>query len=145
MNLPENCMITIRGTMEQGEDNDTVELMTRGYFTHRDGNYYITYKESETTGYEGNVTTLKIAADSSRVAMLRFGPQASQLVIEKGRRNLCHYETGYGSVTLGVTADEIVCNLSEKGGTAKFSYLLDADNAAMISRNSLEVTVNHVN
>ena len=61
------------------------------------------------------------------MALLRFGPQASQLIIEKGRRNLCHYETGYGSVTLGVTADGIECGLSPKGGSARFSYLLDGD------------------
>lgn len=119
--------------------------MTRGSFTLREGSYYITYRETETTGYEGNVTTLKIAADASRVAMLRFGPQASQLVIEKGRRNLCHYETGYGSVTLGVTADGIECGLTPKGGTARFSYLLDGDVSTLISKNSLEVTVTHVN
>ena len=90
----------------------------------------------------------KIAADGSRVAMLRFGKgggAGTQLLIEKGKRNLCHYETGYGSMTLGVTADEIECGLTEKGGTAKFGYLLDANSAELVSRNRLEVTVTHVN
>ena len=115
---------------------------------HICGSYYITYKETETTGYEGCTTTLKIAADGSRVAMLRFGKgggAGTQLLIEKGKRNLCHYETGYGSMTLGVTADEIECGLTEKGGTAKFGYLLDANSAELVSRNRLEVTVTHVN
>ena len=108
----------------------------------------MTYRETETTGYEGCTTTLKIAADGSRVAMLRFGKAGgagTQLLIEKGRRNLCHYETGFGSMTLGVTADEIDCQLTEKGGTARFAYLLDADSAELVSRNRLEVTVTHVN
>ena len=48
-------------------------------------------------------------------------------------------------MTLGVTADEIVCDLTEKGGTARFSYLLDANSADLVSRNRLEVTVTHVN
>ncbi len=143
--LKENYIIRIKSRIEQDGETEQVELMTRGSFALRGGSYYITYRETETTGYEGNVTTLKIAADSSRVAMLRFGPQASQLVIEKGRRNLCHYETGYGSVALGVTADGIQCDLSPKGGTARFSYLLDGDVSTVISQNSLEVTVTHVN
>ena len=119
--VEENYLITIKGTMEQNGENDTVELMTRGQFVQKGGSYYITYKETETTGYEGCTTTLKIAADGSRVAMLRFGKgggAGTQLLIEKGRRNLCHYETGFGSMTLGVTADEIDCQLTEKGGTA---------------------------
>ena len=141
MNLPENCMITIRGTMEQGDDNDTVELMTRGYFTHRDGNYYITYKESETTGYEGCTTTLKVSEDSHQVSMLRHGPMPSQLIIEKGVRHVCHYETGYGSMNLGVSADEITHALGEDGGDIHFSYTLDSGNEALLSRTLVQVTV----
>ena len=135
-------------TNPQKEKEEFVELMTRGQFVQKGGSYYITYKETETTGYEGCTTTLKIAADGSRVAMLRFGKgggAGTQLLIEKGKRNLCHYETGYGSMTLGVTADEIECGLTEKGGTAKFGYLLDANSAELVSRNRLEVTVTHVN
>ena len=138
--------------MEDEEKEEFVELMTRGQFVQKGGSYYITYKETdketETTGYEGCTTTLKIAADGSRVAMLRFGKGGgadTQLLIEKGKRNLCHYETGYGSMTLGVTADEIECGLTEKGGTARFGYLLDANSADLVSRNRLEVTVTHVN
>lgn len=146
--MNEDFLIRIDGRMEQGDESDSVQLMTRGSFVRRGGSFFISYKESETTGYEGCTTTLKIAADGSRVAMLRFGKgggAGTQLLIEKGKRNLCHYETGYGSMTLGVTADEIECGLTEKGGTAKFGYLLDANSAELVSRNRLEVTVTHVN
>ena len=143
--LKEDYIIRIKSRIEQRldepaaeeEKEEFVELMTRGSFVLKGGSYYVTYRETETTGYEGCTTTLKIAADGSRVAMLRFG--------KGGRRNLCHYETGFGSMTLGVTADEIDCQLTEKGGTARFAYLLDADSAELVSRNRLEVTVTHVN
>lgn len=143
--LKEDYIIRIKSRIEQDGEPQTIELMTRGSFVLRNGSFYITYKETETTGYEGCVTTLKLAADGSRVAMMRFGQASTQLLIEKARRNLCHYETGYGSMTLGVTADEIECGLTEKGGTARFSYLLDADSAELVSRNALEITVSHVN
>ena len=142
--LKEDYIIRIKSRIEQRldepaaeeEKEEFVELMTRGSLVLKGGSYYVTYRETETTGYEGCTTTLKIAADGSRVA---------KLLIEKGRRNLCHYETGFGSMTLGVTADEIDCQLTEKGGTARFAYLLDADSAELVSRNRLEVTVTHVN
>ena len=118
--LKEDYIIRIKSRIEQHveepaeeeEKEEFVELMTRGQFVQKGGSYYITYKETETTGYEGCTTTLKI---------------------------------GYGSMTLGVTADEIICSLTEKGGTAKFGYLLDANSAELVSRNRLEVTVTHVN
>ena len=61
--MEENYLITIKGTMEQRGDTDTVELMTRGSLVHKDGAYYIVYKETETTGYEGCTTTVKVAED----------------------------------------------------------------------------------
>ena len=63
--MEENYLITIKGPMEQRGDTDTVELMTRGQFVQKGGSYYITYKETETTGYEGCTTTLKIAAKTA--------------------------------------------------------------------------------
>ncbi|MFR9067077.1 MAG: DUF1934 family protein [Faecalibacterium prausnitzii] len=93
---------------EQEEKEEFVELMTRGSFVQKGGSYYITYKETETTGYEGCTTTLKIAADGSRVAMLRFGKgggAGTQLLIERGPpQPLPLRDRGYGSMTLGVTA-----------------------------------------
>lgn len=143
--LNENYIIRIKSRVEQDGEPQTIELMTRGSFVLKNGSFYITYKETEATGYEGCVTTLKLAADSSRVAMMRFGHASTQLVIEKARRSLCHYETGYGAMTLGVTADEIECGLTEKGGSARFSYLLDAGDAGTMSHNALEITVSHIN
>ena len=112
--MEENYLITIKGTMEQRGDTDTVELMTRGSLVHKDGAYYIVYKETETTGYEGCTTTVKVAEDARKVSMLRFGKQSSQLIIEKGTRHLCRL---------------------------KFSYTLDSGAESFISRNLVDITV----
>ena len=89
---------------------------------------------------------IKIAEDGSRVALLRFGKVNTQLVIQRDYRNICYYETEVGPITLGVTGDGIACDLSEPaGGTAKFSYLLDADDpTALINRTTLEIQVEKV-
>ena len=109
--VEENYLITIKGTMEQNGENDTVELMTRGNFVQRGNSYYIVYAETEATGYAGCTTTVRVSQDARLVSMTRFGKTSSQLIIEKGIRHLCHYETGYGSISLGVAADVIEHNL----------------------------------
>ena len=43
----------VKEPVEQEEKEEFVELMTRGQFVQKGGSYYITYKETETTGYEG--------------------------------------------------------------------------------------------
>ena len=151
----ENYIIRIKSSIDQfdnegvirEEDRDHIELMTRGSFTKKNGSYYISYKETQTIGFEGCTTTIKIAEDGSRVALLRFGKVNTQLVIQRDYRNICYYETEVGPITLGVTGDGISCDLSEPaGGTAKFSYLLDADDpTALINRTTLEIQVEHIN
>ena len=147
--LKEDYIIRIKSRIEQHveepaeekEKEEFVELMTRGQFVQKGGSYYITYKETETTGYEGCTTTVKVADDARKVSMLRFGKQTSQLVIEKGTRHLCHYETGYGAISLGVSADVIEHALDENGGKLQFSYTLDSGAESFISRNLVDITV----
>ena len=73
--------------------------------------------------------------------MTRFGKVPSQLVIEKGVRHICHYETGFGSVSLGVAADVIELDLTDAGGRLQFSYTLDSGGENFISRNLVDITV----
>ena len=150
----EDYIIRIRSLSEQydhmeripAEESERIEIMTYGNFLKKGDSYYITYKETQTIGFEGCSTTIKIAADGSRIALLRFGKINSQLIIERDRRNICYYETEVGPITLGVTGDGIESRLTEKGGTAAFSYLLDADDpTSLINRTTLEIQVEHVN
>ena len=152
--MKDNFIIRIKSCSEQFdhmepvpvEEEDRIEIMTYGSFLKKGNTYYITYKETQTIGFEGCTTTIKIAADGSRVAMLRFGPASAQIIIERDRRNICYYETEVGSLTLGVTGDGIECGLTEKGGTAKFSYLLDADDPiSVINRTTLEISIQKPN
>ena len=139
--MNEDFLIRIDGRMEQGDESDTGQLMTRGSFVCRGGSFFISYKESQTTGYEGCTTTVKVAKDESKVSLTRFGPAAGQLVVEKGTRHLCHYDTGYGALTLGVAADEIHSRLTDEGGEVEFSYTLDSDQNTILSRNLVKISV----
>ena len=147
--MEENYLITIKGTMEQDGERESVELMTRGKFVRRGSSYFIAYEETEATGYAGCTTTVKATADAREVVMTRFGKVPSQLVIEKGVRHICHYETGFGSVSLGVAADVIELDLTDAGGQLQFSYTLDSGGENFISRNLVDITVaplpTHVN
>ena len=147
--LKEDYIIRIKSRIEQHVDEpaeteekeEFVELMTRGNFVQRGNSYYIVYAETEATGYAGCTTTVRVSQDARLVSMTRFGKTSSQLIIEKGIRHLCHYETGYGSISLGVAADVIEHNLLPDGGELQFSYTLDSGAETLISRNSVLITV----
>lgn len=141
--MKDNYLINIKGEMEQDGELDTVDLLTRGSFIHKNGSYFISYQETEATGYEGNVTTVKVE-NGGKVSMLRFGTMPSQIIIEPGRRHVCHYDSGYGVMNLGVAADEIDNHLSEAGGDLTFSYTLDSGEV-QISHNKVHITVQEAN
>lgn len=138
--MDQSYLICIDGAMEQDGEKDRIQLKTRGSFVRRGGSFFITYEESETTGYAGCVTTVKVAEDGRRVAMLRYGRAPSQLIIEKGVRHVCHYDTGVGALSLGVAADEIEHALTDEGGEVRFSYTLDSGTQEL-SRNLVKITV----
>ena len=137
--MTEKYLIQIEGEMELSGDIDTVNLMTRGNFLFKDGSYYIVYEESEATGYAGNVTTVQVE-NSDKVSMQRYGSMPSQLVIERGKRHVCHYDSGSGVISLGVAADEIISNLTASGGFVSFSYALDTG-STHLSHNKVKITV----
>lgn len=123
--MKKDVTLTIRGTQRIDGDEETVELFTCGQLYRRNGSYWISYDESETTGFAGHRTTLHIEKD--RVTMRRSGASNSSLVIEKGTRHLCTYNTGYGELHIGISGSFIISNLCDNGGDVDFGYSMDID------------------
>lgn len=137
--MKKDVIIEIKGVYKQDGDQDEVELFTTGSYYKRNGHYYIAYDESEATGFEGAHTVLKVE-DSDRVTLLRTGSAKSQLIVERGRRHQCFYDTGFGSMMIGVSGDRVVSELGDKGGRLEFAYSLDV-NTTLASENSVCVLV----
>ena len=125
--MRKNVMLTIRGTQRIDGQEETIELLTCGQLARRNGSYWISYDESETTGFAGHRTTLHI--EKNRVTMRRTGLTSSNLVIEKGARHQCNYETGYGPLNIGICGEFITSSLSDEGGDVDFAYSMDIDTA----------------
>lgn len=140
--MNENFLITIDGSMEADGEADSISLTTVGAFYKKGEKYYICYKETRATGYEGCTTTLKVW--DGGVALMRFGKQGNtNLIIEKGAVNLCAYQTPAGPVMLDINGIDINNNLSENGGDLSFSYSLNAG-GMLISDNKVNVKVKEI-
>ncbi len=137
--MKKDVLIEIKGVYKQDGDEDQVELFTTGSYYKRNGHYYIAYDESEATGFDGTHTVFKVE-DSDRVTLQRTGSSKSQLIVERGVRHQCHYDTGYGPMMIGVSGDRVVSTLGEHGGQLEFAYSLDV-NTLLASENSVYVSV----
>ena len=81
---PKDVVISVTGTQKyEGQETQTVELVTDGTLTEVDGKFLVSYAESDMTGLEGTTTTFEV--DKHRITLTRTGETASVTVRDQGR------------------------------------------------------------
>ncbi|TCL43037.1 MULTISPECIES: DUF1934 domain-containing protein [Oscillospiraceae] len=137
--MKKDVLISIKGVQRVEGQEEVIELMTVGNLYKKKDSYYLSYEETEATGFGGSKTTLRLEQDG-RVTMLRSGAYRSHLIVEKGRRHQCVYDTGYGEMMIGVLGNQISSTLTDKGGNIQFKYSLDI-NTSLASENEVYIDV----
>ena len=137
--INKDVVISLHG-VRTGDDkaDEVIELVTSGKYCANDSGYVITYPESELTGLEGTTTTLKV--EDSKITLTREGKTVSQMVFEEGRKHFSLYETMYGSMMVGISAQKVKSTLDEKGGSIQIDYTIDIDHA-MTGTNTFIINV----
>ena len=138
-----DVLIKITGTQGLDGDTDSVELTTVGKMGIKEGQFLLSYDESEMLGVKGIKTTLMVKNENT-VILKRSGGYASRLIVQEGARNSCFYSTPHGDLVIGIFGESVSHNLTEDGGTLNMSYTIDS-NLQLISKNTVEISVKGVN
>lgn len=124
--MREDYEITIIGRQTIDAQTDEIQVDTLGDYTERGGAKYISYTEyADEAPYNGQLKVLKIENEDT-VTMLTPGTP-TRLVLEKGTRHKCLYDTGAGVLSLGVYTQTLKHDLSAAGGELCIRYTLDID------------------
>jgi uncharacterized beta-barrel protein YwiB (DUF1934 family) len=119
--MDKNVIVSLIGLqMNEGMAPDVMELVTEGIYKKMGDSHYISYQESETTGMEGTTTTIK--ASGGVLTLIRFGSVNSQFIFQQGKKHLSHYDTGYGSFTVDITARNVEIDIGEHSGNIRLGY-----------------------
>ena len=70
--MKKDVLISIKGVQRVEGQEEVIELMTVGNLYKKKDSYYLSYEETEATGFGGSKTTLRLEQDG-RVTMLRSG------------------------------------------------------------------------
>lgn len=137
--LKEDYDIHIIGKHQYPEDEPgEIALSTTGTYSQRGGARFIAYKEyDEDDPKTAHTSVLKI--EPGKVTMIRSG-SSTRLILEEGRRHLCLYDTGFGSLTVGVFTSQLRDSLKKQGGSLRIKYTLDID-SNLSSQNEIHVEV----
>ena len=116
-----NIIVSLVGLqINESMEPDVMELVTEGTYVKKGKSHYISFQESETTGLEGTTTTIKATGDV--LTLIRFGTVNSQFIFERGKKHLSHYDTGFGSFTVDITARNVEIDIGEHGGNIRIGY-----------------------
>lgn len=139
----EKYMISIIGEQKLDGETDRIEVLTAGNYMMKKDHFYIGYKEyDENNPNEHSDNLIKVEKDM--VTISRKGPMRSQLILEKGKRHQCVYQTVAGNLMIGVFTKTMKSTLNDKGGTLEVSYTLDF-NTDLVSENSFNIKVEEKN
>ena len=134
-----DVIISITGVQNypQGTD-DSVELVTEGKYSFRDGRGELSYMESELTGMQGTRTSFTFTP--TEVVLSREGTLTSKMFFREGTKNTFLYDTPFGSATMGLDTHRIHSTLGPKGGDMEIDYVVDFDHA-VVGRNKFRINV----
>lgn len=141
--MKEDYLISIIGTQTIEGESEKTEFTTTGTYKVDGKNKYILYKEYNNAAIkDGTLSTLNIY-DDRVVSLVRDDAQDASLVIEKGKRHMCNYNTTLGALTLGVYTSKFNSTLGNNGGKLDIEYSLDL-NCDISSVNKLQIEVKKI-
>ena len=123
--MKEDYLITVIGTQETQGEKETIETTTVGEYEQTKDKKFIRYKEYSDSEPVISVET-EIEIDNSNIVKIkRKGEITSQLVLEKGKRNICDYKTSVGNIIIGIYTNFVEDRLDSDGGYIKAEYEVD--------------------
>jgi uncharacterized beta-barrel protein YwiB (DUF1934 family) len=141
--VEKHVLITVDSKMDDiNGKNDSMSLVTEGKLQRENGEYILSYEESEITGLNGTTTEIRVSNES--VTLIRHGNISAMMLFEVGKTHLTDYQTEYGTVMLGVRAQKIDVDIRDDGGNISVDYVLEY-NRAYGGRNSINVKVQEKN
>lgn len=134
-----NFTISVKGKQLLDGHFEENELTTSCTCEKTENSLTIKYDELDENNKLKSCSTL-VFEDSGIVKIQKENSGLSELVLEKGKWHRCNYSTEYGTITLEIFTKDIVCNLTENGGTAKLEYSLNA-NSSLLSENTVIINL----
>ena len=122
--MKKDVLISIEGLQVGEEDSsDKIEVITPGSYYKKNNRHFVLYDEV----MEGSdkVTKNTIKFDGDFLALTKKGFTNVEMVFEKNKRNMTNYVTPYGSILVGIDADNINIVEEEDSISIDIDYALD--------------------
>ena len=122
-----HVVLSITGRQTYGnQPPETIELVTEGTMTYRDGGWDISYEESELTGMEGVTTLFRV--EPGVVTLSRVGKLNSSMIFRERVPHDSLYQMEFGTLLLTINATRVYYDIVPDGGTIDLVYEICIEN-----------------
>lgn len=124
--MTKDILLSLKGLqMENSEDAQEMETITRADYYQRNGNHYVIYDEM----MEGftDVTRNRIKFNDSCLEVFKKGLVNVQMIFEKNKKNMTSYATPYGNIVIGIDTEEIHVEEKDNQIQVIVKYALEAN------------------
>ena len=140
--MDKKVLVTIKSIQTANNQDEKIEMITAGKYYKVEDDYYVKYDETEISGMEGTVTTVKIGRDE--VSLTRTGTTNGSMNFKKGMQDISLYSTPYGVLEIGIVPFQVKINVDENGGEVMMKYGL-ASAGQQVSINELYIEIQENN
>lgn len=126
------------------DESETMEICTEGELVSEGGRIEVRYAEPAPTEMGETVTSISFdESDRGLVAVMRGGDVYTALILERGVRHSCVYNTTYVPITIYTTAKRVENTLTENGGELHLVYTVESG-VGVEQFNKMTITVTPV-
>lgn len=137
--MDKDVLIKIIGLQVVGDEDDEIEVLTKGQHYFKNDQHYILYDEYEEETEEKIKNVIKFNANRAEVS--REGFISAKLEFEKGKMNQTLYATPLGDILMEIKTKEIKLKEKDDNINLKIDYELYAD-SEKLSDTEIEIDIN---
>lgn len=131
-----DIILNVRGSHIQGEEEDSLELITEGLLMRDEDRFIIEYEESELSGTEHTKTRLIVEPD--KIRLRRIGLSNTEFVFTRSQLYESAYDTPYGMVQMSVLPTQIDSAIHEKDGKVDLEYVVKIGSYSALNRLNID-------
>jgi uncharacterized beta-barrel protein YwiB (DUF1934 family) len=124
--MTKDVILTISGLQfAQEMEVAPVEIVTAGNYYKKNGKHYIVYEEVM-EGFEGTTKNI-IKLTEDYLDITKKGIANVHMVFEKNKKNMTYYQTPFGSLFIGIDAEDVQVQESDDNIDVNVAYALEAN------------------
>jgi len=128
----QKVLLTIRGTLMEGDTSDAIELVTEGRLYKNPQGYLLEYDESELTGVVG--VTTRLTLENETVTLQRGGTVDTHMVFTPGGVYESNVSTPLGAMHMFILAHRVESRMGQEGGCVRLEYELSLGELSTVNK-----------